>query len=64
MKYSNKSRPIVCHSCGEPGHIRPNCPNKQVKRVKSPTKLCASSRECNKLFFQVASIVFLVQCCW
>ena len=41
---------ISSHSCGDPGHIRPNCPNKQVKRVKSPTKLCASSRECNKAF--------------
>ena len=28
-------KPIVCHGCGEPGHIRPNCPNK-VRRVKSP----------------------------
>ena len=31
-----KSKSIVCHSCGEPGHIRPNCPNR-VKRVSSPT---------------------------
>ena len=30
-----KSKSIVCHSCGEPGHIRPNCPNR-VKRVSSP----------------------------
>ena len=28
-------KPIVCHGCGEPGHIRPNCPNK-VRRVRSP----------------------------
>ena len=28
-------KPIVCHGCGEPGHIRPNCPNR-VRRVKSP----------------------------
>ena len=31
-----KSKSIVCHSCGEPGHIRPNGPNR-VKRVSSPT---------------------------
>ena len=28
-------KPIVCHGCGEPGHIRPNCPNR-VRIVKSP----------------------------
>ena len=28
-------KPIVCHGCGEAGHIRPNCPHK-VRRVKSP----------------------------
>ena len=28
-------KPITCHGCGEPGHIRPNCPNK-IRRVKSP----------------------------
>ena len=28
-------KPIICHGCGEPGHIRPNCPNK-VRRVRSP----------------------------
>ena len=26
----------VCHGCGEPGHIRPNYPNR-VKRVASPS---------------------------
>ena len=31
-----KCKSIVCHSCGEPGHIRPNCPN-CMKRVSSPT---------------------------
>ena len=28
-------KPIKCYGCGEPGHIRPNCPHK-VRRVKSP----------------------------
>ena len=28
-------RPIICHGCGEPGHIKPNCPHR-VRRVKSP----------------------------
>ena len=28
-------KPVVCHNCGEPGHIRPNCPNR-VRSVKSP----------------------------
>ena len=28
-------KPIICHGCNEPGHIRPNCPNK-LRRVKSP----------------------------
>ena len=28
-------RPIICHGCGEPGHIKPNCPYK-IRRVKSP----------------------------
>ena len=35
-KFGIKSKSIVCHSCGEPGHIRPNCPN-SVERVSSPT---------------------------
>ena len=26
-------KPIVCHGCGEPGHIRPNCPN-VIRRVR------------------------------
>ena len=26
-------RPIICHNCGEPGHIRPNCPN-VIRRVR------------------------------
>ena len=26
-------KPIVCYGCGEPGHIRPNCPGK-TRRVK------------------------------
>ena len=28
-------RPIICHGCGEPGHIKPNCPHR-VRRVTSP----------------------------
>ena len=28
-------KPMVCHGCGEPGHIRPNRPNK-AKWVSSP----------------------------
>ena len=28
-------KPIVCFGCGEPGHIRPNCPHK-IRRVRSP----------------------------
>ena len=28
-------RSIICHNCGEPGHIRPNCPNR-VRSMKSP----------------------------
>ena len=35
-KWSKKERkPIVCYGCGEPGHIRPNCPEK-IRRVRSP----------------------------
>ena len=25
---------ITCYGCGEPGHIRPNCPNR-IRRVRS-----------------------------
>ena len=28
-------RTIICHNCGEPGHIRPDCPNR-VRSVRSP----------------------------
>ena len=28
-------KPIICHCCGEPGHIRPNCPN-IVSSVRVP----------------------------
>ena len=28
-------KPVICHNCGEPGHIRPNCPNR-VRSVRSP----------------------------
>ena len=34
----------VAHTCGEPGHIRPNCPN-PVKRVSSPTLELSMSRK-------------------
>ena len=30
-------KPIVCYGCREPGHLRPDCPNK-IKRVKSPVQ--------------------------
>ena len=26
---------VICHNCGEPGHIRPNCPNR-IRSVRSP----------------------------
>ena len=28
---------MICHGCGTPGHIRPNCPEK-VGEVKSPDR--------------------------
>ena len=28
-------RTIICHNCGEPGHIRPDCPNR-VRSIRSP----------------------------
>ena len=28
-------KPIICHGCKEPGHIRPNCPHR-IRRVRSP----------------------------
>ena len=28
-------RQVTCHGCGEPGHIRPNCPN-VIRRVRVP----------------------------
>ena len=31
----HSKKPVICHNCGEPGHIRPNCPNR-VRSVKSP----------------------------
>jgi len=27
-----KRNPLICHHCGEPGHIRPNYPHQQVQR--------------------------------
>ena len=35
--WKKERKPIVCYGCREPGHIRPDCPNK-VKRVKSPVQ--------------------------
>ena len=35
-------KPMICHGCGQPGHIRPNCPNR-VKRVSSPTLGCCDT---------------------
>jgi hypothetical protein len=29
-----RRKPLTCHHCGEPGHIRPNCPHWQVQRKK------------------------------
>ena len=29
---SNRKKPIICYSCQEPGHIKPNCPNR-VRRL-------------------------------
>ena len=26
---------VICHNCGEPGHIRPNCPNR-IRSVRAP----------------------------
>ena len=48
-------KPIVCHGCNEPGHIRPNCPNR-VRVVKSPepsnimvVKGCLAGRKVRRL---------------
>ena len=35
--WKRERKPIVCYGCREPGHIRPDCPNK-VKRVTSPVQ--------------------------
>ena len=32
-----RNKPIICHGCNEPGHIKPNCPNR-VRIVKSPIR--------------------------
>ena len=32
--FRRERKPIVCYSCGEPGHIKPNCPYK-IRRVGS-----------------------------
>ena len=32
---SGNKRQFTSHGCGEPGHIRPNCPNR-IRRMKSP----------------------------
>jgi len=29
-----RRKPLTCHHCGEPGHIRPNCPHRQIQRKK------------------------------
>ena len=28
-------RPVICHNCREPGHIRPDCPNR-IRSIRSP----------------------------
>ena len=35
--WKKERKPIVCYGCREPGHIRPDCPNK-IKRVVSPVQ--------------------------
>jgi hypothetical protein len=29
-----RRNPLTCHHCGEPGHIKPKCPHRQVQRKK------------------------------
>jgi hypothetical protein len=29
-----RRKPPTCHHCGEPGHIKPRCPHRQVQRKK------------------------------
>jgi hypothetical protein len=29
-----RRKPLTCHHCDEPGHIRPNCPHRQLQRKK------------------------------
>jgi hypothetical protein len=29
-----RRKPLTCHHCGEPGHIRPNCPHQRILRKK------------------------------
>jgi hypothetical protein len=31
-KFPIRRKPLTCHHCGKPGHIRPNCPHWQVQR--------------------------------
>ena len=37
-------KPIICHNCGEPGHIRPQCPHK-VRTVRSPDSVSSAQSE-------------------
>ena len=38
--------PIVCHYCGEPGHTRPNCPNKPGVKVKDARAVRTTLEAC------------------
>jgi hypothetical protein len=48
-----KRKPLTCHQCGEPGHIRPNCPHRQVQRKKKwqapKTLMCHHCRVSNHM---------------
>ena len=34
------NKPIICHGCGEPGHIRPQCPLR-IRTVRSSDSVCS-----------------------
>ena len=66
-KSSSKPKAFACHECNEPGHIRPNYPNR-VKKVSSPVNVTdtdyisalVNGKLCSKCIIDSGSSVSLI----
>ena len=51
QKQTKRKKPIICYSCGKPGHKRPQCPERTQQEAKQAAEHAALSNDEEQVFF-------------